>query len=261
MLSNYALITGASKGIGRSFAENLAQKGYNLVLVARSENLLIEIANELINRYKIQVETVSLDLSEKGSPQKILEFCQEKNLTVNILINNAGYGLFGLFEVGNITHQINMLHLNMIALTELSYLFIPLLKTQKKSYVLNVASTAAYQSVPSLNAYSASKAYVLSFSRGLAFELKETCISVTCLCPGSTKTDFMNRAEMKNPKILATAEKLGMSADDVAKQGIEAMFKGVIEYIPGFINWIGAFSIRFLPKILVEKIAAGLYKD
>jgi len=260
-MKDFALITGASKGIGKCFAQELASKGYNLVLVARSASLIEELAIELKNKYSIQVEFLSSDLSDPSSPEKVLSFCESKSLPVSILINNAGYGLFGEFESISLDSTLNMLRLNMLTLVSLCHLFIPYIKKQEKGYILNVASTAAYQSVPLLNAYSASKAFVLSFSRALSFELKNSTIHVSCLCPGSTKTDFMDRAGMENPKILATAEKLGMSAVSVAQQGLSAMFKGVPEYIPGFGNWIGAFASRFLPKILVERIAASLYKD
>ncbi len=260
-MTSYAIVTGASKGIGKSFSEILASKGYNLVLIARSESLLKDLSQELEKKYSIKTETIGIDLSEKESPQKVFDYCQNRNLPIDILINNAGYGLFGRFDSSILDNQLNMLNLNILSLVALTHLFIPLLKKQGKAYILNVASTAAYQAVPELSTYSASKAFVLSFSRAIAFELKNTDISVTCLSPGSTNTSFMDRAGMTNPKILATAAKLGMNADEVAKQGLEAMFKGEAEYIPGFVNTLGATLNRFFPKKFVENIAASLYKE
>ncbi len=260
-MNQYALITGASKGIGKAFAEELAKKGFNLLLIARSKDLLEEVGKDLENRFHIKVEIFPMDLSNPKAPLEIFSFCQSRNLPVSILINNAGYGIFGEFETTRLDQQLDMLNLNILTLVSLSHLFIPVLKKQEKSYIMNIGSTAAYQTVPHLNTYSASKAFVLSFSRGLSYELKGSGISVTCLCPGSTKTDFMNRAGMKNPKIISTAEKLGMTSEEVAKDGLKAMFEGNPEYIPGFVNWLGAFGNRFMPKSLVEKIAAGLYKD
>jgi len=260
-MKTFALVTGASKGIGKCFAMELAKRGYNLVLVARSASLLENLKSTIENDFKVEVYWLDLDLSELNAPKKLLEFCQNHKIPVSILINNAGYGLFGDFQESDLDKEMNMLDLNIGSLVRLSHLFIPELKKNEKAYILNIASTAAYQTVPQLNAYSASKAFVLSFSRGLSFELKNTSISVTCLSPGSTKTDFMERAEMKNPKILATAEKLGMNPEDVAKIGLDAMFKGIPEIIPGLINWVGAFLTRLIPKILTEKIAASLYKE
>lgn len=260
-MKDYALITGASKGIGKCFSLELAKKGYNLVLVARSASLLEELALQIKRDYSIGVETLALDLSDQESPQKVFTFCESKNLSVSILINNAGFGLFGTFESIPLEETVNMLELNILTLVSLSHLFIPTLKNQEKSYILNIASTAAYQSVPLLNAYSASKAFVLSFSRALAYELRKSTIKVCCLCPGSTKTDFMDRAGMENPKILATAEKLGMTPETVASMGLKAMFNGNPEFIAGFGNWITAFANRLLPKIVVERIAESLYQD
>lgn len=260
-MNQYAVITGASKGIGKSIAIELAKKGYNLILVARSADLLMEVAKNLEDRFHVKVETLALDLSSPNAACQVTSFCESKSLPITILVNNAGYGIFGNFDTTRLDEQMDMLNLNVIALVSLSHLFIPILKKHEKSYILNIASTAAYQTVPNLNTYSASKAFVLSFSRGLSFELKSMGISVTCLCPGSTKTDFMDRAGMKNPKILSTAEKLGMTSEDVAREGIKAMFEGKPEFIPGFVNWLGAFGNRFMSKGIVEKIAASLYQE
>jgi len=260
-MKEFALITGASKGIGKCFAAELASMGYNLILVARSESELNTLAEELRQKFTIKAEVLALDLSASDSACKLYSFTESRGWPISILINNAGYGIFGNFETSDLDANIKMLQVNMLTLSNLCHLYIPILKKQTKGYILNVASTAAYQSVPQLNNYSASKAYVLSFSRGLAYELKDSSIQVTCLCPGSTKTDFMDRAGMTNPKIVATAEKLGMTAQEVAKDGLKAMFKGTKEYIPGFGNWIGAFANRLLPKSMVENIAAGLYKE
>lgn len=258
---SYALITGASKGIGKEFAISLAKRKYNLLLVARSENLLNELAAELQKKYHVTVNCKALDLSADSASGEIIAWCKAGNYDVNVLVNNAGYGLHGAFEKVSLDEQLNMMHLNMASLVQLTYMALPLLKQYPgKSYILNVASTAAYQAVPYLAVYSATKSFVLSFTRGLRQELKDSPVSVTCLSPGAVETHFMERAGMdKVKKIAKQAAKFNMQADVVAEFGIEAMLKGKAEVIPGFANKVGAFSARLMPKNIVEGVARGLY--
>ncbi len=254
-----ALITGASKGIGKAIAIELAARKYDLVLVARSAALLQSVAVELREKYKVEVDYFAIDLSLSDSPQRIFDWCAEKKYSINVLVNNAGYGLSGLFDKYSVAENTNMLQLNIIALSQMCQLFLPQLKNQSESYILNIASSAAYQAVPYLSLYSASKSFVLSFSRGLRQELRKTSVSVTCISPGSTDTDFANRAQI-GEKGLKTAEKVNMQPQVVAKIAVDSMFAGKAEVITGLINKLGAFMVWLMPKSLVEKTAMKIYE-
>lgn len=258
----YALITGGSKGIGKAIAEGLAAKKYNILLVARSENLLKENAAELEKKFSIKTDYLVADISTSESAKKIADWCTSKNYDVSVLVNNAGYGLGGAFNTLSLEEQLNMMQLNMQSLVQLTYLMIPVLKKAKgRSYILNVASTAAHQAVPYLGVYSATKAFVLSFSRAIYHELKLENISVTCLCPGPTDTYFMDRAGMKNFKKAAKqAERFNMTPQAVADIAIKGLFAGKIEVIPGGVNKAGAFFSRALPKKVTENTLIGIYK-
>jgi short-subunit dehydrogenase len=175
------------------------------------------------------------------------------------LVNNAGYGLWGRFEQLGLAEQQNMLQLNMTLPVALTHALLPALHQAPKAYVLNVASTAAYQAVPSLTLYAASKAFLLSFSRGLRYELKASNVSVTCLCPGATTTSFADRAGM-GAELQATASKVSMTAEAVAEAAVNGMLAGEAEIIPGVLNKVSAGLTNVVPKGIVEKIAAGIYE-
>lgn len=258
-MNDYALITGASGGIGYYFAHELARKKQNVLLVARSEEKLRELKSQLIDQYQIQCDYVAMDLSVPGAAEKLFDWCSSKKYEINVLINNAGYGLFGYFQSQDVSEVKNMMQLNMNALMELCHIFLPMLKTQPKAYIMNVASTASYQAVPTLTVYAATKAFVVLFTRGLRYELKNTTVSVSCLSPGATSTNFIDRARLQ--AIKERADKFSMSAEAVARIGIDGMLKGKAEIIPGFVNWFSSQLTGFVPKMLTEKIAAGLYKD
>ncbi|MDB5224098.1 MAG: family oxidoreductase [Chitinophagaceae bacterium] len=256
---SYALITGASKGIGKAIAFELAKHNYNILLTARSAELLAQAAEEIKKQYPVTVNFLPLDLSELNAAQKLFNWCVENNFPVSVLANNAGYGLSGSFEKYSVEETTNLLQLNIIAPTQLCRLFIPLLKQQQQSYILNTCSSSAYQAVPLLTVYAASKAYVLKFTRALKHELADTNISVTCLSPGPTDTDWANRAQVSD-KILKMAAKLNMTPQQVAVIGVKAMFKKRTEVVTGFINKLGVFMAWLLPDSLVEKSAGKLYK-
>ncbi len=256
---NYALITGASKGIGKAIATELAKKKYNLLLVARSGDLLQQLAIELKQAYGIEANYLAIDLAVPDADEKILDWCTTNQYTVNILVNNAGYGLAGPFDQYSKKENTGVLQVNMIALVQLCLAFLPMLKAQPRSYILNLASSSAYQAVPMLNLYSASKVFVLRFSRALAYELKNTSVSVTAISPGPTDTDFPNRAGMSE-KTKKTASKLHATPESVAAAAVKAMFAGKREVITGFVNKLQAFLVWLAPKRMVENIAAGIYK-
>lgn len=253
----YALITGASKGIGKAFAESLAKRKIDLLLVARTESLLKKLGDDLKKQYGIEAQYLAIDLSLHDSPQKISQWIGENKFDVQILINNAGYGLWGNFSELNLQEQNEMITVNISTMVNLTYLMIPKMRMQKQAYILNVCSTTAYQAVPTLTVYAAAKAFVLSFSRGLRHELKSTSISVSCISPGATKTNFLERARMFHMEKLS--DKMSMSPESVAEAGIKGMLKKKAEIIPGLTNRIGVVAASFAPKILVEKVAAGLY--
>ena len=256
---HYALITGASKGIGKAIAVELAKKKYNVLLLARSGELLEQLAAELKEKYGVQTAYLAIDLSITDADEKIFNWCKSNQYTVNILVNNAGYGLAGPFDRYSKKENAALIQVNIISLMQLCQAFLPMLKAQPRSYILNIASSSAYQSVPMLNLYSSSKAFVLHFSRSLSHELKGTTVSVTAVSPGPTDTDFPNRAQMKE-KTKKTASKLHATPESVAVIAVTAMLAGKREVVTGFINKLGVFLVWLLPKSFVEKTAAGIYK-
>ena len=255
----YALITGASKGIGKAIAADLAAHGFNVLLVARSEELLQQEAARITALYPVKADWLALDLSTAEAPQNVCDWCRAKGYTVQALVNNAGYGLSGPFEKYSAEEYVNMMALNMSTLVALTRLFLPDLRAQPKSYILNISSSAAYQAVPGLTTYAATKAFVLAFSRGLRQELHKTSVSVTCVCPGATDTDFPNRAQV-GPKGLKAAERLNMSPETVALLATRAMLSRKAEVITGFVNKHGATLAWLLPKTLVERTAGKIYE-
>jgi short-subunit dehydrogenase len=257
-MSSYALITGASKGIGRSLAISLARRKYNLLLVARSSADLATLCTTLAAEHGIQAHYLALDLSLPEAAQQVRSWCMEQQFKVSLLVNNAGYGVWGYFDELPLNDQCNMLQLNMQLPVELTYYMIPLLKEHPKAYILNVSSTAAYQAIPAMALYAASKSFMLTFSRGLRYELKRTQIAVSCLCPGPVNTNFIERAKMQ--AVQATAEKFGMKPEVVAEKALKGLFAGKAEIIPGALNVISTTGARLLPKAMIERIAAGLYK-
>jgi uncharacterized protein len=255
----YALVTGASKGIGNAIALELAARGFNLLLVARSEELLQQTAARITALHPVQVDWLALDLSTAEAPQNVYDWCRAKGYTVSALVNNAGYGLSGSFEKYTVEQHVNMMQLNMLTLVTLTRLFLPDLRQLPKAYIMNIASSAAYQAVPGLSLYAATKAFVLAFSRGLHQELHKSPITVTCISPGATDTDFVNRAQL-GEKGLKAAEKFNMTPDAVASIAVRAMLAGKAEVITGFVNKLGAAMAWLLPKTLVERTTMKIYE-
>jgi short-subunit dehydrogenase len=254
----FALITGASKGIGKAIARVLAARGYDLLLVARSEDLLKAFSLEITAGGKVQCHYLALDLSGDQAAARVHDWCESQQYQVSILVNNAGYGLSGAFDKYSAETHAEMLHLNIITLVSITRLFLPDLKKQPAAYVLNIASSAAYQAVPFLSAYAASKSFVLSFSRGLRQELKNTPVSVTCICPGPTDTYFVHRANV-GEKGQKAAARFNMSPEAVALTAVNSLFSRKAEVITGGMNKLSAFFAWLLPKTMVEGIAKKLY--
>ena len=252
-----AIITGASKGLGKALAHQLAEKGYDLLLVARSEKILAELADHISEKYNVQAYSLALDLSDVRSSKAIYDWCVQGQFNPAVLINNAGYACWGFFDTLSIDQQQQMLQVNTGSLVNLTHVLLPLLKQQPSAYIMNVASTAAYQAVPTMALYAASKAFVKSFSRGLRYELRKTNVSVTCLSPGPMATNFIQQAGME--AMQETAKKFEMPAEEVAKKGLNAMFSRKSESIPGLVNYLTVKFSNILPDALLEKIAANLY--
>lgn len=256
---SFALITGASKGIGRAIAKELASRKFNVLLVARSEDLLANLSNEIKSTYGVECFYLVSDLSKQDAPQDIFNWCNNQNYSVNILVNNAGYGLSGNFDARPIEEHIEMLNVSALATVKLIYLFLPQLKQKKKAFILNIGSSAAYQAVPYLATYAAAKSFIVSFSRALQFELKKTGVSVTLVSPGVTDTEFPLRANV-NEKGLKTAEKISMTPEAVAKIAVSSMFKGKTEVLAGFLTKATVFFVKLLPKKFSERTGAKFYQ-
>lgn len=254
----FALITGGSKGIGKCIATELAKRKYPVLLVSRDEKSLKEHATTLTNNYGVASHYLALDLGKIGAIQILMDWISSNNYNVGILVNNAGYGLSGPFTKYSANDHLEMMRVNMEVPIALTAALLPMLTKNAPAYILNVASSAAYQAVPGLTVYAASKSFVLSFSRGLRYELKNTGVFVTAVSPGATDTNFANRADV-GPKALKTAEKVNMTPESVASTAVTALFDKKPEVITGFMNQIGAFLVWLLPKKMAESIAASLY--
>jgi len=254
----YALISGASKGIGKALAYELAGRKFNLLLTARSESLLDELAHDIMQKDNVDVQYLATDLSLPQSPEKIANWCTQNNYSLKILINNAGFGLWGAFDQLPIDGQLNMMQLNMTSLVGLTWHLLPNLKNNKKAYILNVSSVAAYQAIPTFSIYAATKSFVLSFSRGLRHELIKTSVKVSCLCPGPTESSFLERAEMM--ELEETAKKFNMSSEEVAKIAVKGMLKGKAEIVPGLFNKATKQVTHYLPKNMMESLVAKFYR-
>jgi short-subunit dehydrogenase len=254
----YALITGGSGGIGWSMAKELAARKHDILLIARSEDTLKKNVLELHQSYGIAADYLALDLSTADAALRIHEWLEKNKFPIDILINNAGFGSWGNLSDIPRSELNQMMQLNMLTLADCCKVLLPLLQRNPKAYILNVSSTAAYQAVPTLATYAATKAFVLTFTRGLRVELKKARVSVSCLSPGATSTGFIDRANMGMLK--ERAEKFSMKPDEVAHMAIQGMLSGKAEIIPGLMNLISSKAVSFLPKSWTEKIAQNLYK-
>lgn len=247
-----ALITGASTGLGADFAQILASQRINLVLVARNEERLGEIAHTLTKKHNVTCHVIRSDLAQSGSAEKLFDEVKSRNISVDIVINNAGYGLWGPFAESKFSEMAGMIRLNVNTLTELTRLFLPDMLARKNGYILNVASTAAFQPGPWMGVYYATKAYVLSFGEALAEELKGTGVSVTTLCPGPTKTEFFDRARMGNSRMKRMLFANSMAC---AQTGIDGMFQRRTVVVDGMMNWVFTLTARVLPRATMRRLA------
>jgi short-subunit dehydrogenase len=247
-----ALITGASSGIGLELARIFARAGYNLVLVARNGDRLRQLASELEKAHGARSLILATDLTDPGAAAYVLDQTTRAGLQLDVLVNNAGFGQYGLFAENDLEECLRQIQLNVTTLTHLTRLYLPGMIERKMGRILNVASTAAFQPGPLMAVYFATKAYVLHFSEALANELHGSGVTVTCLCPGATVTEFHKRANATGMKLL----KMGaMDARTVAEDGYRALIEGKPVVISGFKNWLVAQSGRLAPRRLVTAIA------
>ncbi len=278
-----ALITGASSGIGRALAGRFVAHGYDVILVARNESALEDVGRALSGLRQgsgparqseaeaagpprgadksaaaggTKVRVISADLSVPHSGQALVNRLRADNLPVDVLVNNAGFGLQGEFATLSMDQQIEMIQLNAVTLTELTRLLLPAMLERRTGGVLNVASTAAFQPGPMMSVYYATKAYVLSFTEGIAEEVVGSGVKVSCLCPGPTESSFADRAGMTDTNLFKSST--WMSADDVAREGFDGWNRGKAVVIPGFANRRGAMVVRFAPRQLVRRIVKRL---
>jgi uncharacterized protein len=247
-MTKTALITGATSGLGYDFVQLFAKDGYNLVLVARNSQRLQEIKKSLP---KIEVTVIAKDLSVPGAAKEVFEETERKGIAIDVLVNNAGFGLMGKFDELDIQKQMNMISLNIAALTELTHYALSGMKLRESGRILNVASTAAFQPGPLMAVYYASKAFVLSFSEALSEELTGSRITVTALCPGATSTNFGAVANVEGTKMFSRA----MASDDVARKGYAALMKGKRVIVTGGLNKAGAIGAKFMPRSMAAKVA------
>lgn len=241
-----ALITGSSSGIGRELATVLAREGYDLIITARREDRLQEIKRELENKYNHNVYLFTCDLSESDSPEKLYSFVNSIPCKITVLINNAGIGDYGFFSESEWNKTATMLNLNITALTHLTHLFLPDLMENNKAYIMNVASTAAFQPGPLMSVYYASKHYVLAFSEAIAEELSDTEVVVSALCPGPTASEFQETSNMKKSKLFELFPVA--SSIEVADFGYRALMKEKRVAVYGFLNKVGTKVTALLPK-------------
>jgi hypothetical protein len=258
-----ALITGASFGIGLEFARIFAREGYNLVLVARTADKLRQLASELEKGHGTRSLILATDLTAPGSPAYVLDQTTRADIHVDVLVNNAGFGQYGLFVENDLEECLQQIQLNVTTLTHLTRLYLPMMierarNGSKGAGILNVASTAAFQPGPLMAVYFATKAYVLHFSEALANELHGTGVTVTCLCPGATTSEFHKRAKATGMRLLKFGS---MDAHTVAEDGYRALVAGKPVVISGVKNWLLAESIRFSPRRLVTAIARSIQKE
>ena len=254
-----ALITGPSAGIGLELAWIFAEHGYDLVLVARSADKLRRLAEDLKSRHGISAHVIVKDLSNPTAPLQIFQEIQNQKIPVEILVNNAGFGTYGPFAETSLEKELELIRLNISALTQLTKLFLPAMLERKSGKIMNVASTAAFQPGPLMAVYYASKSYVLSFSEALAAELSGTGVSVTVLCPGPTESDFQKTAGIDG-KILLFRLTM-MKARKVAKIGYDGLMKKKRIVIPGFTNRLLPFGVRIAPRCLVTSLVQWIQKS
>ncbi|NBC23673.1 MAG: SDR family NAD(P)-dependent oxidoreductase [Gammaproteobacteria bacterium] len=251
-MENMALVTGASAGIGEQLARIHAAKGGDLVLVARSEERLADLAGELIDRHEVNVRVVARDLAVPGAAEGLADELLAEGLVPDILINNAGFGGQGRFHERDWARDRDMINLNVMALAALTHGLLPAMVKRGSGRILNTGSVAGFLPGPNFATYFATKAFVLSFSEAIAAELTGTGVTVTVLCPGPVATGFVDAAGMTNRQMF---DAVAAPAEDVARYGYRAMMRGDVIAVPGVATQISLFQLRFMPRGLTRAIS------
>ncbi len=251
-MMGYALITGATSGIGLELALNFAKDQINLILIARHEDQLEKVRERILKEYSIDVVIMAKDLTHDEAPLEIYNEVKKRDLNVDYLINNAGFGTFGRFKDLDVETAKNLVKLNVLSLLEMNKRFVPDMVERKFGYILNVASLAAFMPGPLMANYYASKAYVLSLSEAMHEELKEEGIKVSALCPGPVRTNFQETAKMKKSESLKS---FMMEAKQVADVGYLGLWRGKAVVVPGRVEKLVPILIKLMPRCIVRKIA------
>jgi short-subunit dehydrogenase len=253
----WALVTGASAGIGAALAEELARGGTNLVLTARRRERLEELAQKLAAAHKIQTTIFVADLTQPDAPEKLFQFTKDQGIEIELLINNAGFGVYGELPAVEARRLTDMVQVNCAAVVHLTRLYLPEMVARKHGDVLIVASTASFQSVPYISTYAATKAFDLLFAEGLAEEMKPHGVRVSALCPGSTESEF---AEVAGQTHIAATRANRETADKVARTGLRALAAGKSYVISGLGNYLGVLGQRLVSRRMVARIAARMFR-
>ena len=248
----YVLITGASSGLGADFARELAARGCNLILVARREDLLQALRQEITTRHGVDVEVVPLDLTAPDAPQRLYERLKDAGKVLDVLVNNAGFGLHGQFIDLPWERERDMLELDIITLVHLTKLFARDMVARDSGYILQIASNGAFQPTPTYATYAAAKSFVLSFGEALGYELRQTNVSCTVLCPGVTATEFLR---VSGQRATLYQRRLMMRSADVARIGVESMLARRASVVPGRLNALLAWSVRLIPRRLAAALS------
>ncbi len=250
----WALVTGASAGIGEALAEELAQGGTNIVLTARRKDRLDALARRLAATYKIQTQVFPADLADPAASERIFAFTRDKGIEIDLLINNAGFGKYGEFHSVAKERLLEMVQVNCAAVVHLTQLLVQGMVARRRGDILILASTASFQAVPYISTYAATKAFDLLFAEGLAEELKPYGIRVCALCPGSTESEF--HVVAGQDKFIHREE----TAQKVARTGLKALAAGKSYVISGIGNYLGAHGERLVPRRFVTRMAARMFK-
>ncbi len=250
------LITGASSGIGEAFARKLAGLQHNVLLVARSEDKLVTLCNELGRTNQVQAQYMALDLTDPDSPRRLFQETEERGLIVDMLINNAGVGAMGEFTSLDLERQLAMIDLNARALVELTYRFLVPMRERKQGAIINIASTAGFQPVPYMSAYAATKAFVLAFSEALWAENRPQGVQVMALCPGVTDTNFFDAAKTDRPPM-----RVAQSPEDVVETALRALAHGKSHVVSGWTNLLMIEAERLVPRDLVTRITGRVMRS
>ena len=247
---NATLITGASSGIGAAFARKFASLGRNVILVARSEDKLITICNELGRVSGIRAQYIALDLTDPDAPARLFEETQKRDLEIDMLVNNAGFGSMDQFLNLDREREIEMIELNVRSLVDMTHRFLGPMRERKQGTIINVASTAGFQPVPFMATYAATKAFVLSFSEALWEENRPQGVHVMALCPGVTETNFFSAAQMDRPPMRGS-----QTPEEVVEAALRGMRRKKSSIISGWLNVLVAFAVRVTPRSLVLRVA------